>query len=95
MMFAIKMVYYITNYSHVSVLHIFHYDFVNIKSQKNSASYNVTRLPPGEKAAHRPLCELPGRGAESCGPRSGTQPHFLCVRQRGAKLTHAACAGHA
>lgn len=69
--------------------------FCRYKITENGASYDVTSLPPGEKAAHRPLCELPGRGAEGRGPRSGTQPHFLCVRQRGAKLPHAACTGHA
>ncbi len=52
-------------------------------------------LPLGEEAAHRPLCKLPGRWAEGCRPRSGTEPHFLCLRQRGAQLPHAACAGNA
>lgn len=58
-------------------------------------SNNVTPLPPGEEAAHRPLCELPGGGAEGRGPRSGAQPHFLRLCQRGPQLPNAACAGHA
>lgn len=61
--------------------------------------YECVRLivftPLGEKAAHRPLCKLPGRGAEGCGPWSGAQPHLLRVCQRGAQLPHAACTGHA
>lgn len=56
---------------------------------------SVTPLLPGEEAAHGPLCELPGGGAEGGGPRSGTRPHLLRLRQRGAQLPHATCTGDA
>lgn len=52
-------------------------------------------LPPGEEAAHRPLCELPGGGTESVGSRTGARPHLLRLRQRSAQLPHAARTGHA
>lgn len=51
-----KIVFYEFIFSHISIL-------LSIEHPQN-----VTPLPPGEEAAHRPLCEFPGGGAEGCGP---------------------------
>lgn len=70
-------------------------NFNTSKQQLEKPNMKMTSLLSGEEAAHRPLCQLPGWGAEGCGPWAGAQTHLFHLCQRGAQLSHAACTGHA